>query len=358
MRNALGGGELPENSEALMEFFKRVLAPLYERYSSTRAAEDFAALQPSRMLISAAVPALATFPAHAYTITCNTPEGSWLLKQFRCFFHTDGNHVGVRSASMELAVLFLAWYYHATFLRSFIQNMPFLYPDSSAILHRVKKSESRTWLKLLVPADATPVISKQLYQMLINAAKNDMYGELETAVLRNVVITERAEYYFLAMQTAIRGQDDLDLEEAQNQRLLQVQKNINTLLQRKNAGSTSMVPSSLSYPSGTRWSIQQAAVKQIVHQIVEMHTIKMDTMQKLFTELAAVTEVFCNSVPQHMAVVLLFVFRSLKEKGDLQRFYVIMDSWKPLARHGIEVVMSKVAKLVLTNTEVRNGRTF
>ncbi len=282
------------------------------------------------------------------------------MKHFRSFFQVEqkGSCTGVAGDSMEAAVMFFIWYYHVTFLRPFIHNMPFLYPDSSAILHRVKKAAPRTWLKLLEPADATPVISKHLYQMLVNAGRNEFFGELEVAAQKGAIVSERAEYYLLAMQTAIRGQDNLDLEEAQNQRLIEVRRSIDVLLRRKSSGSGAMVPSSLNFASGTRWQIQEAAAKQIVHQIGEMHTIQVETMQKLFTDLAAVTEFGVNSGAQNMTVVLLHVFRTLKEKGELQRFYAIMDGWKNLARHGIEVVIAKVAKLVLSNQEVRSSRSF
>jgi hypothetical protein len=211
-----------------------------------------------------------------------------------------------------------------------------------------------------MPADATPVISKQLYQLLVNAAKNDMYGELETAVQRGVVVSERAQYYLLAMQTAIRGQDDLDLEEAQNQRLLEVQRNINTLLVRKNKGAAgSMVPASLSYSTGSRWSIQEAAIKQMMHQIVDMRTILPDTMNKLFADLSAVTDVGTNSVVQYMAMTLLFVFRALKAsvsaQTNLTRFMQLLEAWKPMTKPGIDIVLSSVAKLVLSNPEVRSS---
>jgi hypothetical protein len=361
MRNTLDGDASEEQTARLAQFFSHVIAPAYERYNWTKRDEaEFDFLNLKKMHFTQAAPALAGIKFKSFELRCNAPDNSPLLAKFQYFFNlADRKRCMTGWAYLDTLIAFFMWYYYTHVLRPFIQNMPLLYPDSAVILYKAPRREPCKWIHALQPSDATPVLSKTLYTLLGAISKNNVFGELETAVEHNVVVSDRAEAMLSAMQAVIRTQDSLELEDSQNKRLIEVQADIEQLLARKKKEAKSSRPSSRALPLRQRPAVQEAAANLLVNYVIHAKTMPASVMQTLFHDLCEVSEAG-EDIPGFMTGALLLVHRKLRALHTaaqplMPHFYRAMEAWKD-ARTGIDIVLAKVKQMVLSVEEMRPNR--
>ena len=363
-RNSLNGDASDECSAKLLEFFDRILSPAYETYTANApSSAPFDFLKIKNMHFGLAAPALADLDFHSYELRCNAPAGSPLMQRFCYFFKTD-KQTACKYASpyLDLVVAFFMWFYYTCVLRPFIHCMPLLYPDSSLIQNKGPRNSKGKWIQSLQPSDATPVLNKALYTFLGMMSKNSVFGELETAVEHNVVVSDRAEAMLLAMQVVIEAQDALDLEESQNARLLQVQNDIAQLLARKNKNARSGVQQAVTTTGAMHAAVSQRsrvkdhAVNLIKQYLICAKAIPVDCMQRLFDDLS--TSESGGDIIKLMLEVMTLVHRSLigSSPTSIATFHKAVESWNKIPQSPIDSVLVTLRQQVRNTPEIARSR--
>jgi hypothetical protein len=277
------------------------------------------------------------------------PEADNVFRmKFARFFEADKDKPPDTFMSSGLHVQdvaeFFQWYYYTVYIRSLVQCFPVLCPDSSAIFQqRARELHPVTWVEHLAIADSTPALTKQLYVMLKNASTRELLADLQTADRMNQVVSAEAEHFLLALEIALRGNDELDFCGDAKMRMAELQSLVARVLKRRResivgaaVGQGAAAASVVGAMEGgnarsVRERVFDACVRKCTSALVATGTISDALLHDVFHELITVVEFDAQyNAAQVTGQVMKMVANKIAASQD-ERIRVLLDKLNKLA---------------------------